>query len=110
MQTSVLIMTLLSSMGFVAGGLLLKRFSESGASGDLIASLSVYFISNVIFARVLVHGLGQGMVISSMVQMVLMVGAGALLYGERFGERQMLGLALALAVIWLFSKSSGSPT
>ena len=94
-----------STIGFTLGSVLLKRFADTNAVPFLLLSLAVLAVSNLFFVQVLRNGLGQGIIASSMAQIILMAALGVLLFGERMTFSQMLGVALAAASIYLIIDS-----
>ena len=90
-----------SSVGFTIGSLLLKRFADTGALLMLSLSFAVFAVSNLLFAQVLRGGLGQGVVASSMLQIVLMAILGVLVFGEKLSVLQVTGVALAAMSLYL---------
>ncbi|MCP4409306.1 MAG: hypothetical protein GY807_16445 [Gammaproteobacteria bacterium] len=108
MFSTIWISLLASSLGFTAGSVFLKRFADQGAIGDLTVSFLVFAISNLIYAQVLARGLGQSVVLSSMTQIIVMSGLGALLFGERLTPQQIGGLVLAVLSIWLICGATGA--
>lgn len=102
MQLPIIVNVFASSAGFFTGGLLLKRYADTGWSWDLGLALSIFCASNIIYARVLSHGLAQGAAMSSILHLALMVVAGCALFGEELSLRQLLALVLCGVVMWLF--------
>ena len=92
-----------SSLGFSAGSVFLKRYADLGGALNLTVSFAIFAASNLIYAQVLARGLGQGAVLCSMVQILIMCGLGVVLFGERLGFHQLAGLVLAIGSVWLFS-------
>ena len=90
-----------SSAGFTLGSVLLKRFADTGAWSNLSMSFMIFAASNLLFVRVLKGGLGSGVVASSMVQIILMAALGALIFGERLGSPQIIGVVLAAISVCL---------
>ena len=88
---------------FALGGVYAKRFADLGQFHNLVFSFTAYFAGNLLFLEILKRGLGFGMVLSSMGQLILMVLIGVLLFGERFGPMQGVGLTLAILAIAAFS-------
>lgn len=93
----------LSSCGFAVGSVYLKRFADHGSWLDLSGALLIFGLSNLAYAQVLAKGLGQGAVLSSMAQLIIMSAAGVMLFGERFGLYHVAGLVSALTTIWFFT-------
>ncbi|WP_299047396.1 hypothetical protein [uncultured Tateyamaria sp.] len=89
---------------FTLGNVLLKQFADTGVGYVLLLAIFALGIGNLGFIRLLVHGLGQGAVMSSMIQVIALSLLGALLFGERLESQQLAGLGLAVASIWLFSQ------
>ncbi|WP_299730631.1 hypothetical protein [uncultured Tateyamaria sp.] len=92
--------------GFTAGSVLLKRFADTGLGHFLILAFLIFGLSNLAYARLLAHGLGQGAVLSSMSQVVVLSVIGAAVFGERFSASQAAGLGLAILSIWLFTRAA----
>lgn len=92
--------------GFTAGSVLLKRFADTGLGQFLLLAFLVFGLSNLAYARLLAHGLGQGAVLSSMSQVVALSVIGVAVFGERFGASQAAGLGLAILSIWLFTRTA----
>ncbi len=90
-----------SSVGFTLGSLLLKRFADTGGWTMLSLSFAIFAVSNLLFAHVLRSGLGQGVVASSMMQIVLMAVLGVLVFGEKLSVPQIAGVAMAVMSIFL---------
>ena len=90
-------------IGFALGGAFLKKYADFGQPHDLAVSLAAYLAANLAFIEVVKRGLGSGMVLSSMGQLCLMVLIGALVFGERIGPMQGVGVALAVLAIAAFS-------
>lgn len=90
-----------STFGFTLGSALLKRFADTGATSSLLLSFIVLGASNLVFVQVIRLGLGQGVIASSMLQIVLTAALGALVFGERFSAGQVGGVVLAVASIAL---------
>ena len=90
-----------SSVGFTLGSLLLKRFADTGAWTTLSLSFAIFAVSNLLFAEVLRDGLGQGVVASSMLQILMMALLGVLIFGEKLSGLQITGVALAAMSIFL---------
>ena len=90
-------------IGFALGGVFLKRYADLGHSHDLITSLAAYLLANLLFVEIPKRGLGFGMVLSSAGQLCLMVLVGALVFGERVGPMQGVGVTLAVLAIAAFS-------
>ena len=88
---------------FCVGGSFLKRYADFGQPHDLGLSLGAYLIGNLLFIEILKRGLGFGMVLSSAGQLCLMVIIGALVFGERVGPMQGVGVTLAVLAIAAFS-------
>lgn len=108
MFTSPLLLLGASSLGFATGSVFLKRFADNGAVADLMMSFGIFAIANLFFAQILARGLGQGVVLSSMTQILLVSGIGALFFGERLALNQVAGLAFAVLSIWLICGASSS--
>ncbi len=81
-----------SSSGFTLGSLCLKRFADTGAWTTLSVSFAIFAVSNLLFAQVLRAGLGQGVVASSMLQIILMAILGFLVFGEKLGRPLGVGV------------------
>ncbi len=94
-----------SSVGFTMGSLLLKRFADGAGIATLTASIAILALSNVFFVQVIRNGLGQGVVASSMSQVILMAAFGVLVFGERLSMVQVLGVAMAAASLFLITGS-----
>lgn len=92
-----------STAGFCAGTFFLKRFGDGQGWMDITLALSCFLLANLAYARVLAHGMAQGVVLSSMASLVVTCVIGALVFGERFAERQVAGLAFAMAAAWMFA-------
>ena len=90
-----------SSIGFALGSLLLKKFADTGTTMALAMSFAVLVVSNLVFVQVIRSGLGQGIVASSMMQVIMIAALGVLLFGERLSALQVAGVALAAASIFL---------
>ncbi|MEM0949900.1 MAG: hypothetical protein AAGK37_21070 [Pseudomonadota bacterium] len=90
-----------SSVGFTLGSLLLKRFADTGGWTVLSFSFAIFAVSNLLFAQVLRGGLGQGIVASSMLQIILMATLGVLIFDEKLSILQIAGVALAVTSIFL---------
>ena len=103
MQIYLYVMLVASSIGFAAGSFFLKRFADHGTALDLTAAFSIFALANLAYARVLAHGLSQGAVLSSAFHLIIMCCLGVFVFGERFGERQFIGLACVICAAWLFS-------
>lgn len=104
-MTSYWIILSAAGASFTLGSVLLKQFSDTGAGLALLFAVFALGIGNLAYVRLLAHGLGQGAVMSSMSQIIALSVLGALLFGERLGQPQVAGLALAVLSIWLFSQS-----
>ncbi len=90
-----------SSVGFTLGSLLLKKFADTGALMALVWAFAILGGSNLLFVQVIRSGLGQGIVASSMTQIVLMAFLGVVVFGEKLSMPQMVGVVLAAASIAL---------
>jgi multidrug transporter EmrE-like cation transporter len=93
----------ISTALFAAGGAYLKFYADGHQPWHLSVSLSAYVVGCFIFADVLRHGLGFGMVIAAMLELSAMVIVGALLFNERIAFPQYTGLACAVSAMILFS-------
>ena len=89
---------------FTLGSVLLKRFADTGGGYALLLAIVALGLGNLAYIRLLVHGLGQGAVMSAMSQIIALTLLGAVLFGERLGGQQLAGLGFAVACIWLFSQ------
>lgn len=103
MQAQTLVMLVTSTIGFAAGSVFLKHFADTGKALPLIAAFSIFALANLAYARVIVHGLGQGAVLSGMTHLILMSALGVLIFGEKMSERQFLALGLALTAAWMMA-------
>ena len=90
-----------STVGFTIGSLALKRFADTGAWSMLSVSFAIFALSNLLFAQVLRSGLGQGVVASSMSQILLMAVLGVWLFGERLSLYQLAGVVMAATSLFL---------
>lgn len=90
---------------FTLGSVLLKQFADTGVGYVLLFAVFALGLGNLAYVRLLAHGLGQGAAVSSMSQVVTLSVLGAVLFGERLGAAQLVGLGLAIASIWLFSQT-----
>lgn len=88
---------------FAVGGYFLKLYADAPAPLWLITSLAAYMVGCVLFANILRLGLGYGMVLSTMLELCIMVLIGALFFGEKLGPSQYAGLACAISAMALFS-------
>ncbi|MEL6361569.1 MAG: hypothetical protein AAFR21_10820 [Pseudomonadota bacterium] len=104
-MTSYWILLSAAGASFTLGSVLLKQFSDTGTGLALLFAVLVLGLGNLVYVRLLAHGLGQGAVMSSMSQIIALSVLGALLFGERLGLPQLAGLILAVLSIWLFSQS-----
>ena len=95
-------------VGFALGGVFLKRYADFGQSHELLTSLAAYLLANLLFVETLKRGLGFGMVLSSMLQLCLMVVIGAVVFGERVGPMQGIGVVLAVLAIAAFAYGAGT--
>lgn len=91
---------------FTVGSVLLKQFVDTGLGLTLILAVIALGLGNLAYIQLLVHGLGQAAVMSSMSQVIMLSLLGAVMFGERLGPAQLAGLGMAVASIWLFSQSS----
>ena len=98
-----------SSIGFVAGGLFLKKYADTGALSQLGIAFTIFGVSNLIYAQVLAKGLGQGSVLTGMAHLIMMSAAGVLFFGEKMGPYHVAGLVSALATIWMFTLANHAP-
>ncbi|MEM7318498.1 MAG: hypothetical protein AAF408_05685, partial [Pseudomonadota bacterium] len=64
-------------------------------------SFTILAVSNLIFVQVIRTGLGQGIVASSMSQIILMAALGMLVFGEKLTGAQLAGVVLATLSIAL---------
>ena len=98
---------MLSAAGasFTLGSVLLKLFADTGVGYLLLLAALALGLGNLAYVRLLVDGLGQGAVMSSMSQVIALSFLGAVLFGERLGLPQLAGMVFALASIWMFSQS-----
>ncbi len=94
-----------AGISFTLGSVLLKHFADTGIGYVLLLAILVLALGNLAYVRLLVHGLGQGAVMSSMSQVIALSFLGAVLFGERLGLPQLAGMGFALASIWMFSQS-----
>jgi uncharacterized membrane protein len=99
---------LASTTGFTAESFFLKRYADLGTLTDLGCAFAVFAFTNLFYARVFAKGLGQGAILSSMSQVVLVSALGALVFGERLNAHQLIALGLAICSIWLFAQTGGS--
>lgn len=90
-----------STGGFTLGSFLLKRFADSGQLHAVAWSFLVLTLSNLLFVQVIRSGLGQGIVASSMMQVLLVAGLGVVVFNEAFSIVQFIGLAFAITSILL---------
>ncbi len=106
---SVWVLSLIgSTLGFTFGSALLKRFADTNELQMLLFSFGVLGVSNLLFVHVIRGGLGQGVIASSLSQIVFMAGLGALYFGERLTIQQILGVLLAALSLWLIMSSGSS--
>lgn len=98
-----------SSAGFMLGSLMLKRYADTGALVPLSLSFAIFALSNLLFAEVLKAGLGQGVVVSSMLQVILMAGLGVMMFGERLSLVQMGGVLLAAISLFMILHPGSAP-
>lgn len=108
MSLTLVFNLVVSSAGFALGSIYLKKYADDGAWITLGSAFLVFGVSNLVYARVLAAGLGQGAVLSGMVQLILMSAAGVLIFGERMGLYHVAGLSTALVTLWLFTLSNHS--
>ena len=103
MQAQLYVALVASTIGFAAGGYFLKRYADASEMWDLAAAFSIFAVANLAYARVLAAGLSQGAVLAAMAHLIIMCVIGAAFFNERFGERQVLGLGIAILAAWVFS-------
>lgn len=109
MNNTALVSLLCSSAGFSTGTIFLKKYADSGSLLSLGAAFAIFAVSNLIYAKLLQSGLGQGATLSSMAQLVLMSVVGLVLFGERMTPFNLTGLVLALMAVWAFVLHSQVP-
>ena len=90
-----------STVGFTLGSALLKRFADTGAVASLVLSFAVLGVSNMLFVQVIRTGLGTGLIVSSMSQIIFVASLGAMVFGERLTALQVIGVVLAATSIAL---------
>lgn len=95
-----------SSAGFAVGSVFLKRYADAGAWLDLGAAFLIFGLTNLVYVQLMTKGLGQAAAMSSMAHLLLMSVAGVLMFGERLGQYQIVGLVLSLITIWLFAQNT----
>ncbi|MGJ8530261.1 hypothetical protein [Maritalea sp.] len=106
MNSITLAYLLSSSAGFSVGTVFLKKFADTGAFTALGTAFGIFAVSNLIYAKLLQVGIGQGVVLSSMAQLILMSTVGIVLFGERMTPFNLTGLVLALIAVWAFALHS----
>ena len=99
-----------STVGFAVGSALLKRFADTSALPSLLLSFAVLGISNMLFVQVIRSGLGQGIIASSMSQILLISAFGVLVFDERLSAIQMAGIVMAVASIILILGFGSNPS
>lgn len=107
MLTPFWIQLMTSNLGFVAGTVLLKRYADSGSLLWLMAAFATFATANLIYARILVHGIGQAAALSSIGHVLLLVLIGTAM-GERLTGDKIAAVVLAGVAIWLFSRPTGA--
>lgn len=98
---------ILSNGGFALGTVLLKKYADTGSLLWLTGAFAIFASANLIYARILAHGLGQAAALSSMGHVLLLVLVGTAM-GERMTEDKIAALVLAGVAIWLFSRPAGT--
>lgn len=90
-----------STLGFTLGSALLKRFADTAGVPSLAGAFAVLAASNLLFVYVLRGGFGQGIIASSMVQVILVSLVGIAVFDERLTAAQILGVVLAATSVFL---------
>lgn len=95
---------LISTPGYIAAAVWLTRYAKSGSLQALCISLSLYFICNLLFARIIAKdGLVSAYVLSASATMVGTVLAALFLQNETLTPNKIAGVGAALVAIFLFS-------
>ncbi|MEM8821051.1 MAG: hypothetical protein AAGE90_16235 [Pseudomonadota bacterium] len=107
MTTAFWITLFASTVGFVSGTVALTKYAASGSLLWLALSFTIFAIANLLYARILAHGLSQGAALSSISHLLLLVLVGTVM-GERLTGDRVAAVVLAAVAIWLFSKPTGA--
>lgn len=98
--------SLLTALVVIAGDTFIKFAADSGrlASPAMITGTVLYAASAVMWFFAMRHvTLGQAAVAYSMLTLVALVAIGAVLFGEKVGLRETIGVGLALAAMALMT-------
>ena len=100
MPTVVVI--LLMTLAFSAGGVLLKQFALSNGAWWLLGAVLAYTAGNALYIHILrAHDLGVATIVSALAQIILLSLAGRLFFSESLSATQIAGTILGVAALAL---------
>jgi small multidrug resistance pump len=97
-----------STAVFMVANSLLKTYAAKGGTGMLIAALAAFCLGNWLMVRVMrENGLGLGLALSLVFQLVAITAIAWLYFGERPSTLQLAGVALGIVAIGMIAWPGG---
>lgn len=94
---------------FVAASTILRYYAGGGGVALLVAALGLYTLGNLMMVRLMREsGLAVAVSVSAVLQLVLMAGVAALLFGERPTGLQWAGIALGVVAVAMIAWPRGA--
>ena len=89
-----------STAVFMAANAVLKTYAAMGGWGGLVGALALFCLGNVLMVRVMrENGLGIGLALSLIFQLVAVTLVAVIWFGERPGGLQVVGLLLGVVAV-----------
>jgi multidrug transporter EmrE-like cation transporter len=108
MNSAVLVFLAASTAVFMVANSLLKAYAVKGAPLMLVAALAAFCLGNWLMVRVMrENGLGLGLALSLVFQLVAITAIAWAFFGERPGPLQLAGVALGVVSIAMIAWPSG---
>ena len=108
-MNGVVLAYLAASTGvFMVANSLLKTYAVKGGPWMLVAALAAFCLGNFLMVRVMrENGLGLGLALSLVFQLVAITAIAYLFFGERPSSLQLIGVVLGVVSIALIAWPSG---
>ena len=97
-----------STAVFMAANAALKTYAVQGGPWVLAGALALFCVGNFLMVRVMrENGLGLAIALSLIFQLIAITLMAVVLFGERPGPRQIVGLALGVVAVAMIVWPSG---
>jgi small multidrug resistance pump len=97
-----------SALVFLAANSTLRAYAGNGQVWVVVGAMCLYIIGNLMMVRLMREsGLGVAIAVSSVVQLVMAVGVGMAVFGERPSTLQLGGMALGLVAVTMIAWPAG---